>query len=231
TLAAQGALSAESAQADTTLASPKRIVIQTAGGASLTLDGGFSAQCPGELTIHAASRTYQGPGSEVLDLPKMPSSLPFTVVPKEFKLYLSDTPGKGGHPLAFTPWKISKGSMPSGMGRISDEDVLLKGRSDENGFISLSLDQQKKLSESYFENNGVVWLSYPGHVVQIHAAEFNKSLNIDESLRRAMNSADFSDELRSSLYLEGAMDEVLYAKDSQQVVDFQLIARSILSRK
>ncbi|MBB5020635.1 uncharacterized protein (DUF2345 family), partial [Chitinivorax tropicus] len=75
TLAAQGALSAESAQADTTLASPKRIVIQTAGGASLTLDGGFSAQCPGELTIHAASRTYRPATDATASLPQFRQSI------------------------------------------------------------------------------------------------------------------------------------------------------------
>lgn len=64
TLAAKGALTAESAQADTTLAAPKRIVIQTAGGASLTLDGGFVAQCPGEIKIHAVARSYTGPVSQ-----------------------------------------------------------------------------------------------------------------------------------------------------------------------
>ncbi|WP_137939800.1 type VI secretion system Vgr family protein [Chitinivorax sp. B] len=75
TLAAKGALTAESASADTTLAAPKRIVIQTAGGASLTLDGGFQAQCPGEIKIHAASRHYTGPGDESMGLPQMPGSV------------------------------------------------------------------------------------------------------------------------------------------------------------
>jgi uncharacterized protein (DUF2345 family) len=73
-LAAKGKLTLESAKADTTLAAAKTIVIQTAGGASITLDGGITVACPGTITVKASKKSFVGAAKLDADLPKFQQS-------------------------------------------------------------------------------------------------------------------------------------------------------------
>ena len=44
-------------------AAGKRIVIATEGGASITIDGGITVECPGTITVHASQKSFAGPTS------------------------------------------------------------------------------------------------------------------------------------------------------------------------
>lgn len=73
-LAAKGKLTLESAKADTTLAAAKTIVIQTAGGASITLDGGITVACPGTITVKASKKSFVGAAKIDAVLPRFAAS-------------------------------------------------------------------------------------------------------------------------------------------------------------
>ncbi|WP_303678794.1 type VI secretion system Vgr family protein [Ralstonia mannitolilytica] len=65
-----------SANMNVDFAAAKRIRIATAGGASITLEGGnITVECPGPITYKAAQRTFQGPVSASYPLPLMPKSI------------------------------------------------------------------------------------------------------------------------------------------------------------
>lgn len=72
-LAARDNLNLQSAEAHIDLAAAKRVVLRTAGGASLILQGGsLQVACPGRLTVQAASKRMVGPGTVSYALPQMP---------------------------------------------------------------------------------------------------------------------------------------------------------------
>ncbi|MEW5788882.1 MAG: type VI secretion system Vgr family protein [Pseudomonadota bacterium] len=52
-----------SANAQVDFAGAKRIVIAVKGGASITIDGGITVQCPGTITVKASRKSFSGPTS------------------------------------------------------------------------------------------------------------------------------------------------------------------------
>ena len=62
TLAAQKALKLVSVSASVDFTADKAITLKTAGGASLTIEGGnITFACPGTITVHAAKKSFSGP--------------------------------------------------------------------------------------------------------------------------------------------------------------------------
>ncbi|MCW7538457.1 type VI secretion system tip protein VgrG [Aquabacterium sp. A7-Y] len=76
-VAAQGPIDVKSKNAHIDWAAAKKITLATAGGASLTIDaGGIVTQCPGKITVHAAKKSFQGPGRETFTPAGMPQAQP-----------------------------------------------------------------------------------------------------------------------------------------------------------
>jgi type VI secretion system secreted protein VgrG len=66
----------QSANAHIDWAAAKKISLSTAGGANITIEGGnITVQCPGKLTVHAASKTFEGPTQMNYQLPIMPRNV------------------------------------------------------------------------------------------------------------------------------------------------------------
>lgn len=71
----QGALKMISANAALELAAGKTITLATAGGASITIEGGnISVACPGSITVHAAKKSFVGPVHLSRELNSWPSA-------------------------------------------------------------------------------------------------------------------------------------------------------------
>lgn len=65
-----------SASAHIDWAAAQRVVLSTAGGASLTIDGGnISVQCPGKLTVHANKKSLTDPQQLDYPMPALPRSV------------------------------------------------------------------------------------------------------------------------------------------------------------
>jgi type VI secretion system secreted protein VgrG len=72
-IAAQQQLSIQSKTEHIDWAAAKRIVLQTAGGASVTIEGGnITVECPGKITIEASKRSFMGAENEPTRLPELP---------------------------------------------------------------------------------------------------------------------------------------------------------------
>ncbi|HBK45383.1 MAG TPA: type VI secretion system tip protein VgrG, partial [Xanthomonadaceae bacterium] len=72
----QGALKMVSASAQLELAAGKTIRLATAGGASITIEGGnISVACPGSITVHAGRKSFVGPAQQSVPLPLFPQSV------------------------------------------------------------------------------------------------------------------------------------------------------------
>ncbi|MFX7879119.1 DUF2345 domain-containing protein, partial [Acinetobacter baumannii] len=65
-----------SANMQVDFAAAKRIRVATAGGASITIEGGnITVECPGAITYKSAQRKFEGPVNTNYDLPLMPSNV------------------------------------------------------------------------------------------------------------------------------------------------------------
>jgi uncharacterized protein (DUF2345 family) len=73
---AKGLINIQSANSHIDFAAAKKISLSTAGGANITIDGGnITVQCPGSLTVHASSKSFDGPGQMSYKLPIMPKEV------------------------------------------------------------------------------------------------------------------------------------------------------------
>ncbi|MFG6447151.1 DUF2345 domain-containing protein [Roseateles sp. BYS180W] len=73
-MAAQGELSIQSQSGEVNWGAAKRIVLATAGGASITIEGGnITVQCPGKLTVQAGRKSFKGAGRVNYALPDLPA--------------------------------------------------------------------------------------------------------------------------------------------------------------
>jgi type VI secretion system secreted protein VgrG len=65
-----------SANANIDWAAAKRIRIATAAGASITIEGGnITTTAPGQITVHASEKVFEGPGNVSYALPVMPKAV------------------------------------------------------------------------------------------------------------------------------------------------------------
>ncbi|MBI5271097.1 MAG: type VI secretion system tip protein VgrG [Burkholderiales bacterium] len=74
-LAARGDVHIDSRSAHIDWAAATRIVLQTAAGASVTLEGGnITIECPGKLTVQASQKSFEGAASRSYAMPALPRS-------------------------------------------------------------------------------------------------------------------------------------------------------------
>jgi type VI secretion system secreted protein VgrG len=65
-----------SANAQLELAAGKTIKLATAGGASITIEGGnITVACPGDITVHAGKKSFVGPAQQSYPLPQFPETI------------------------------------------------------------------------------------------------------------------------------------------------------------
>ncbi|PKO86144.1 MAG: Rhs element Vgr protein, partial [Betaproteobacteria bacterium HGW-Betaproteobacteria-12] len=64
-----------SANAHIDFAAAKKIVLATAGGARITIDGGITVECPGVITSHAGKKSFSGPEKLDYPLPTFPQNV------------------------------------------------------------------------------------------------------------------------------------------------------------
>ena len=206
-----------SANAHIDWAAAKRISLSTAGGANITIEGGnITVQCPGKITVYAGKKSFIEPANLNYPLPKLPRS-ELEKRPLEFKMRLADTPGPNGHALANTPWKITYGEMPDGLGLIEDKRLIAKGQTDGEGNVMLSSAEEEALAAAYATHPDRTWLVYPGHVVRIDVRTESPDWDAKEKLLHALDAADFSPDLHVSVFGEGAMPQTRYAKEALEV--------------
>ena len=203
-----------SANAHIDWAAAKSISLSTAGGANITISGGnITVQGPGKITIRAGTKSFVGPESAYFPLPKLPRSA-LEPRPLKFNLQLADTPGSQAHVLANTPWIISFGKRPDGMAFVKRDHIVAQGKTDTNGKILLTEDEEKKLAEIYAANPDHTFITYPGHVTNLNVATQSPDWDEQTKLLHALDAANFSVDLHGSRFAEAAPAQSRYAKDA-----------------
>ena len=75
-IAAKQDVTVQSASAHIDWAAAKRIVLATAGGANITIEGGnITVMCPGTITVKASQTSFVGPETQSYTLPIMPRNV------------------------------------------------------------------------------------------------------------------------------------------------------------
>ena len=119
-IAAKNDVSIQSQSAHVDWAAAKKISLSTAGGANITVEGGnITVQCPGKITIKAATKSFVSASNEHWQMPVLPrSSMLF-----DEKFQLLDPAGDA---VANTRYEMVK---PNG--------ARFEGVTDSNGMIPL----------------------------------------------------------------------------------------------
>lgn len=72
-VAAKGLVNVQSANAHIDWAAAKKITLTTSGGAQIVIGGdGITVQCPGKISVKAATKSFVGPGSDSFRMPALP---------------------------------------------------------------------------------------------------------------------------------------------------------------
>jgi uncharacterized protein (DUF2345 family) len=75
-IAAKKDVTIQSASTHIDWAAAKKIVLATAGGANITIEGGnITVMCPGKITVRAGTKSFVGPESLPYGLPLMPQAV------------------------------------------------------------------------------------------------------------------------------------------------------------
>lgn len=213
-ISARDDLTVVSANMNVDFAGAKRIRVATAGGASITIEGGnITVECPGAITYKAAQRKFEGPVNNAYPLPEFPQA-PMPYKPMEFRIRLANTPGEGGHALAHAPWKIATGDAPLGLALVDDDLLVAEGTTDAKGNLQLSAAQQEALARAYCASPANTWLVYPGQTVRVHAAEKQADWTDADEARHALNAGDFSGGTPQALSDEDTQHRLRYARQA-----------------
>ena len=145
---------------------------------------------------------------------------PLTTPDVRFNIRLSDRPGKDGLALSGAKWRIVRMSQPTWkkLGQVSQEDTLASGEADDQGIVSLSDSDQKKLSVEYAKYPGKLWLTYPGQCVSLRV-HLEGDWTEEQKQAFAVASMDFSATAHSNLQLPDAAHDKQSAMDSWSLAD------------
>ena len=211
---AKDALKIASTDKTVEFAAKKKIRIATAQGASITLQNGdITFECPGKITYHAVQRKLAGPTAKDYRLPTfVRSSLDASNI--KFDLRLADTPGKEGHALAYTHWRIATGDAPEGLYTIDEKSLVAEGETDENGKIVLSDDQEKALEQAFRAHVGSIWLVYPGQTALLAGVQESSDWSPEDKMLHALDAADFTDQREQTRYADPVRPNLSYAKEA-----------------
>ncbi|MEO8730307.1 MAG: DUF2345 domain-containing protein, partial [Rhodoferax sp.] len=190
---AKDQIQVQSANAHIDWAAAKKISISTAGGANITIEGGnITTQAPGQITVHASAKVFEGPGNVGYPMPQMPrSSLPD--IPAKFNMLLMDVPGPSGVALANSDWRIvhARGADEAWM---TDKN-LLNGTSDATGKMSLSGAQEIELKKAYDENPNNLWVVYENQVRALALTQASEDWTNQQKTNAALDAMGYSDNL------------------------------------
>lgn len=161
----------------------------------------------------------------------LPKKKKVVVAPEvDIHIRLSDSPDSCGHPLSYTPWKISFGEKPAGLTYVQDDLLLAAGETDSEGWIRLTKKQNAGIYRELIRGRRLVWLLYPGQAQQLVGVKIQKKWSREERLFHGLFSAGFlsnGDIYRKGFFSTDEGREILrYARESYSVkTDAQLYDR------
>jgi hypothetical protein len=188
---ARDVINVKSSNAHIDWAAAKKISLSTVGGANITIDGGnITVQCPGKISINAGKKTFTGPEKTDYVMPRLPHS-DVSMVNVRFNMLLRDIPGPFGVPIPFADWRIVKAHDMSTA--LESPNTILEGKSDTNGKVLLSGDDELKLRKAYVAQPNQIWLIHDSHVQQIEMVVHNDQWTLDQKQLHALDAMGYSD--------------------------------------
>jgi len=214
-VAAKNLINIQSANSHIDWAAAKKITLQTAGGAQIVIDAnGITTQCPGKITVKAATKSFVGPGNENYRLP----DLPFSELKEKAKIgiTIANLAGPAGSGMAGVPWVIARLDRAAALapdesiGRVARlhpqarKEVFFSGQTDASGKVDLSEDQQKELWKRVSEYPGLVFLIHGSQAIELrkHAIGNPEAIGMQEE--RILQASNYATRWREEDDLEQA---------------------------
>ena len=190
-LSAQGELKIIALNAEAQMAAGTTLHLAVDGGASLTMEGGnITFACPGSITVHAAKHQFNGPQEAFFPLPQFPRT-PLPDVAATFRLLLTDAPGTKAAVMPVTSWRIVQAGSLSGA--LIARDTVLEGRSNDQGKVELTAEQNETLKTRYDRTPNQLWLVYADQAREVALDIDQGSWSDQQNLFSAMDAMGYSD--------------------------------------
>lgn len=109
-----------------------------------------------------------------------------------FNLRLQDVPGLAGEPYPNTEWRVVRAGSENGA--LGSELVVLTGRSDNDGYLSLTPSQEDTLHAEYNRTPNSIWIVANSHARLLEINLVNPSWTDADKFYHGLNALGYSDE-------------------------------------
>ena len=187
-VAAKGDVQIQSQSSHIDWAAAKKITLATAGGASITIEGGnITVQCSGKITVKAGTKSFVAGQAANYVFPTLPKS-DIKPTKLKFDIELRTSPGAEGTALANQDWMIVRAD-----GAAVDR-VIVKGRSDAEGKLKLSAMEELRLSVAVARWPSNLVLETPGSQRPFDLFRQRAEWTADQASLHALAALDHSDQ-------------------------------------
>jgi type VI secretion system secreted protein VgrG len=191
-VAARNMVNVQSANAHIDWAAAKKLTLTTSGGAQIVIGSeGITVQCPGQITVRAATKSFVGEGSESYALPTLPRTPLPPATPFKFDLRITDTAGTNGAPMPNVPWQIV--IAPDPCQALLEEAYVLKGKTAVDGKVNLSAVEERQLRDSYDHHPGRLWLVFHSQVREVVLTKAREEWDDRQRHEQALDAMGFTD--------------------------------------
>lgn len=156
------------------------------------------------------------------------ASRPPYACPDTIAYRLADTPGPGGHALAFTPWAFALSSQtPEGLYGFENDGgiALARGETDQDGTVAMTDAQQQAVTRAYCATPEKIWLIYPGQSERVRLYDLSLARDPDERLFYALVQAGYVGGYDLPRYRRG-----YFETEGKQALNYALSAEEVADK-
>ncbi|MNR31846.1 hypothetical protein D3C85_1493860 [compost metagenome] len=92
--------------------------------------------------------------------------------------------------------------------------MVAEGKTDEEGKLVLSDDQEKALEQAYRTHPSAIWLVYPGQTVLLTGVQESDDWNAEDRMLHALDAADFTGQREQTRFAKQVQPNLAYAKEA-----------------
>jgi type VI secretion system secreted protein VgrG len=160
-------------------------------GKQVTIDGANGVKLKGKVNWEI------GAGGSLSPTALAPLLIPREQIPEEiplkFDIQLADIPGPNGIPIPHMVWRIARATNRHQA--IRSKDIVLKGKSNKQGKLVLTADDEKNLKLAYNKTPNELWLVYAGRVREFIVTQEKNYWNEKDRFYHGLDALGYSDQL------------------------------------
>ncbi|AWH87255.1 DUF2345 domain-containing protein [Limnobaculum parvum] len=190
-------------------------LILICGGAYIKISAGnIELGCPKNITIKSIAMQKMGPASLYVPKPEWNDT---ELVDIKLNLKLSDIPGTSGIAMSGQFWSIVQAKDE--MGALVQRNYILSGKSNDEGNISLTDEENKTFNQAYKKSPNQLWLVSKGRATAMRFKQVSENWDEGEKLRQSLDAMGYTSGLNSTHGKDNIDDVIDVVKTEQSGSD------------